>query len=103
MITKDTARLIFNAYSEIDKGKKLLKDFKDQIKTSGSLELKDAFGYPAEIQMGIPAGPSSQRLFNVPKEIAIDVIERHIEGQKEELKRLKVVAKQELDLLTLDV
>lgn len=97
MITKDTARLIFNAYVEIEKGQKLLQEVYEALKTRGKLELKDAFGYPRGLELGIPSGHSSTRLFNVPEEIAIDVIERHIAGQHRELERLKEVAKLELE------
>lgn len=97
MITKDTARDIFNCYFEIEKAEKLLEGLNESLSKMGELKLKDSFGQAQSLQLGIPSGASSTRLYNIPDEIAVLAIESHIKRQNELLKQLEVVARGELN------
>lgn len=47
--------------------------------------LRDAFGHKRNLQLGIPSGANSHRLFNVSLKLAESVIRSHISTKKYEL------------------
>ena len=98
MITKETARKIFAAHTEIENSYKLLEEVKETIKKTGTLEF--ASGWDGSSVRGcefsIPNGPSGSRLFRVNAELSLKVIEQHIADKTSELKELEAIAKIEL-------
>lgn len=89
MITKETARRIYNAYSEIENCDKLMKDMKEALATTGEPKLMDGFGHRRGLELGVPSGSSGHRIFQVPPELAVQVIEVHRQKQEELLKELR--------------
>lgn len=88
MISQETASLIWSAYREIEMGEKLLKDMAEAMKweqDKTAPTLKDAFGYPQHLQLGIPSGENMHRLFKVPPVLAESVIRAHIAEQRKQL------------------
>ncbi len=96
MISKETARKIFNCHGEIEKSNGLISAMKEAIKEEGTTDLKDNFGDRRGLQLGIPSGQSGHTLYNVPVEISIKVIEAHIEQKERQLKELMAIATIEL-------
>ena len=84
MITQETASAIWSAYREIEAAEKLLfdmaaeraKPFRDDDKYAATL--KDVFGRRQHLQLGIPSGENSHRLYQVKPELAEAVIRAHI-------------------------
>src|SRR5688572_25271788 len=96
MISKKTAAAIFNCYSEIEKCDKLTIDLKKELADSGELMLKNAFGDRCGLQLGVPCGENSHRLYDVPPELAVAIIGAHKEQQEKKLLELKAIATVEL-------
>ncbi|MCY1720198.1 hypothetical protein OU798_07580 [Prolixibacteraceae bacterium Z1-6] len=99
MITKETCVKIWSCYDEISKAKKILKDMatniqKDEEKKTPTLS--NAFGERHGLQLGIPCGDDSHRLFGVPPKLAVEVVEAHIKKQQLRLEELQAIAKIEL-------
>ena len=79
MISRETATDIALAYREIEVAEGLLKDVRDTMGRAKAVDIRDAFGRVQHgLQLGVPSGESSQRLFNVPYPLAVPVIEAHI-------------------------
>lgn len=101
MITAETAARIWNCYREIDAAKKLIEDMNDSIKSdrdspeAGSLH--DAFGRRRHLQLGVPSGDNSHRLFSVEPKLALSVINAHIANKQAELVAANEQARIELD------
>lgn len=98
MISKKTAAEVYNCYYEIEKGKKLLNDLKESLIKTGEFKLKDSFGVQRGLQLGIPDSDSRTRLLDVPSELAIDIIERHIKSRQDKLKELEKLCIFELQI-----
>lgn len=100
-ITQETAAKIWSCYREIETSEGLLKDLKDGLKKNRHYEkhapvLKDAFGAERHLQLGVPSGENSHRLFGVQPELAVSVINAHIANQKAKLVEYNEAAKIEL-------
>lgn len=89
MITKNTAAQIWQCYREIETAKKILDDMKELRKLHPhdphARCLKDVFGRAQDLQLGIPSGDTSRRLFNVSPLLAESVILAHISHKEAEL------------------
>ena len=96
MITKEIAALIFNCYHEIDQASKMVEELKARLNDKGQLELKDSWGHPKGLELHIPNPTGSYSIKRLPFDIALTVIERHVEDQQKELERLKEVCKVQL-------
>lgn len=96
MITKDISRLIYNCYSEIENGNKMIEELKSKLNEKGEFELKDSWGNTAGLELRIPIGSGSWSIHSVPFHLALDVIKEHIANQEKELERLKSVCKIQL-------
>lgn len=84
-ITKQTAMDIALAYREIEAAEGLLADVRGTIDRHGhgTKDIRDAFGRIQHgLQLGVPTGDSSHRLFNVPFSLAVPIIEAHIAQQR---------------------
>lgn len=85
-ISKETATDIALAHREIEASEGLLKDIRDARKRHEAPDIRDAFGRPqGGLQLGIPSGNNSQRLFQVQWSLAEPVIQAHIEAQRARL------------------
>lgn len=98
MIKIDTAMDIAMAYREIETAEKLLADIEETRKRHDEPDIRDAFGRRQNgLQLGVPSGDTSQRLFTVNWSMAKPVIEAHIAQKKAELSALNEKARAELD------
>lgn len=96
MITKEIARLIFHCYSEIENSHKMIDELKKSINEKGEVELKDNWGCSKTLELRIPTPSGGHSIKQLPFELALTVINQHIEKQHEELQRLKEVCKIQL-------
>ena len=84
MITKQTAMDIAFAYREIETAEGLLKDISQSCARREQPDIRDAFGRPqGGLQLGVPSGDNSHRLYNVPWPLAKIVIEAHLAAQQQ--------------------
>lgn len=100
MITKETATDIAMTYREIEVAEKLLADVKETMEQSPfgkKADLRDVFGRQhAALELGVPSGDTSKRLFRLPYKLAVPVIQAHIAEAKARLEALAVAAEAEL-------
>lgn len=78
MITQQTAYDIWIAYSEIEKGQKLIADMAEAMKHGDNPNPRDGFGRQRNLQLGVPTGESGHRLFDVAPALAVEVIKAHV-------------------------
>lgn len=101
MITQETAAMIYRAYREIEAGQKLLTDMKAIREREGldktAPTIKDAFGRPQHLQLGIPSGENAHRILDVSPVLAESVIRAHIENKRAELAECQERARIELE------
>ena len=101
MITQKTAARIWECYREIQAAEKLLDDMatveKDYRFEPAEQKLKDAFGRKTDLQLGVPSGERSHRLFNVSPKLAESVINAHIVNKEAELNEANEQARIEID------
>lgn len=98
MITKETARKIWNAYQEIDNAKKLLTEIEEVNKQQAREQNpRNPHGNERGYQMGIPSGPDSHRIFQVRPDLGNMIILEHIKDKEKELVDLEVLARKELE------
>lgn len=101
MITVETATQIALAHREIETGQKLLEDVKEVVQRRGEInrDLRDVFGRNHDaLELGVPSGDTSKRLFRVPYELAVPVIEAHILSCRSRLAALNEKARLELEV-----
>lgn len=97
MIEFETARAIAFAYREVEVAERLLAEISDAIGRRAAPDIRDAFGrHVGGLELGVPAGDNSKRLFNVPWALARPVIEAHIAQQKATIAALSEKARIEL-------
>lgn len=97
MISKQTATDIALAHREVETAEKLLEEIQSAIKNHEEPDIRDAFGRSQHgLQLGVPSGSNSQRLFNVPWALARPVIEAHIANCKSQLTALNEKARHEI-------
>lgn len=99
MISEKTALDIAMAYREIAHGENLLNEVKETRDRFAGRDIRDAFGRRADgLELGVPSGEGSKRLFQVKWSLAEPVIEAHIADKRSELAALMVKAAAELAL-----
>lgn len=107
MITKETARRIYNCHQQLEEIAKIKEDMRNEIEKAREQEKNDTqpiaergcgFGkYGKGMQLGVPDGiSSSMRIFNISPEIAIQVMDEQEQALKRTLNELEAVAKIEL-------
>lgn len=108
MITKETARRIFNCHQqieEIDKlKKKMLEEVEKQRERENNRDLSEpipesSFGrFGKGMQLGVPnnSSMSSMRIFGISPEIGLLVMEGQREKLERDLRELETIAKLEL-------
>ncbi len=98
MISQDTAYQIACAHQEIERAEQLLSEVQDAVAKRKNPDIRDAFGrVQGGLQLGVPSGDSSQRLYMVEWNICIPVLTAHIGQTKAKLAALNEVARSELD------
>ena len=102
MITQETAERIWQCYREISAGEKLISDMAELRERyrfdEHAQKFKDAFGRMQGLQLGIPSGKNSHRLFDVSPELAKSVIKAHIANKKAALTEANEQARMEVGL-----
>lgn len=105
MIKQETCAEIWKCYREIETATKLLAELTNQIRKNAEAEDKadsppfeDAFGRKRYLELGVPSGPDSRRLYEVPNELGVLVIEGYITSQQKELVELQAKAATEINL-----
>lgn len=94
LIDRQTATDIALAYREIETAEKLLSEIQKSLKDREQPDIRDAFGrQQGGLQLGVPSGENSHRLFNVPWTLCKPVIEAHIATQRAQLEALCVKAR----------
>jgi hypothetical protein len=96
MISKQTAYDIWVAYDEIEKGNALAAKMESARKEGEQFNLRDTFGRPRGLQLGVPTSENGHRLFDVAPALALTVIQAHVAGKVSELKALNEKARAEL-------
>lgn len=100
MISMETATQIALAYREIETAEKLLAEVKETVQRRGevSRDLRDVFGRSHDgLELGVPCGDTSKRIFRVPYPLAATVIEAHIVAQRTLIKALHDKARIEIE------
>lgn len=109
MITKETARRIYNCHQQLEEIAKIKEDMRNEVEKVWENEEKENrpiserdcnFGkYGKGMQLGVPDGfTSSMRIFNISPEIAIQVMDEQEQVLKRKLNELEAIAKIELGL-----
>lgn len=109
MITKETARQIYNCHQQLEEIANIKEDMRNEVERVREQEKKDdrpiserdcSFGkYGKGMQLGVPGDfSSSMRIFNISPEIAIKVMDEQEEALKRKLNELEAIAKIELGL-----
>ena len=97
MIEFETAQAIAFAYREVSTAEKLLAEINETVRRRAAPDIRDAFGrHVGGLELGVPSGDNSRRLFNVPWELARVIIEAHIAQQKSIIAALSEKARIEL-------
>lgn len=110
MITKETARRIYNCYTQIEAIDKLKKEMAEEIERVREREKErekkesyrpipeNDFGrFGKGLQMGVPDGySSSMRIFNISPELGIKVMDEHKKHLLDEMETLKAIANVEM-------
>ena len=83
MISEETAVDIAFAYREIEVAKELLAKIEEETSKHREPDIRDAFGRPVGgLQLGVPSGPGSHRIFNLPWHLARPIIQAHIASKE---------------------
>jgi hypothetical protein len=96
LVTFETAREIWLAYDEIAKAEKLIAEMHEQMARYDCPNPRDLFGHRRCLQLGVPSGDNSHRLFDVQPELAITCIKAHIAGKRAVLEAASERARAEL-------
>lgn len=108
MITKETARRIFNCHQQIEEIDKLKKEMLEEVEKQREYEKnsdlskpipENSFGrFGKGMQLGVPTGSSmsSMRIFGISPEIGLLVMEEQREKLERDLRELETIAKLEL-------
>lgn len=95
-VSAHTAMQIACAYREIETAEKLLSDIADVATPREAPDIRDAFGRRARgLELGVPSGETSRRLFDVPWTLAKPIIEAHIAHQRAIVRALSETARVE--------
>lgn len=98
MISYKTAYDIACAHQEIERAEKMLKDTQDAISRRTAPDIRDAFGRSqGGLQLGVPSGDGSTRLYMVDWNLCIPVLTAHIGQTRAKLAALNEVARSEID------
>lgn len=98
MIRFETAFAIASAHQEIERAEKLLADTQKALSRRQMPDVRDAFGrHQPGLQLGVPSGENSTRLYQVEWSLCVPVLTAHIGQMGAKLSALNEVARSELD------
>jgi len=108
MISKETARKIYNCYQQIETIEKTKSDMLKEIERIREKESKNQdpipendFGrYGKGLQMGIPdrdSSFSSMRIYNISPELGISVMDEQMKKLNKDLRELETIARLEME------
>ncbi len=104
MITKETAIRIYSCFREIEAATGLLAEMEENIKQhKDDINLRDPFGRKRCLELGVPMGNDSHRLFQVQPSLAFSVIRAHIAHKEAELKEANEQARIELETVSQNI
>lgn len=105
MITKETARRIYNCYQQIEEIDRLKKEMLEEVEKARKRYAEShepipdsPFGrFGKGMQLGIPDGiSSSMRVFNISPAIGVKVMDEQREKLEKDLRELETIARLEL-------
>ncbi len=99
VISNELAIAIAHAHREIKAGQDLLADIEKAIASStiDQKDIRDVFGRRVgNLELGVRSGSDSQRIFQVPFNLAKPVINAHIAAQQAQLEALSLQAVEEM-------
>lgn len=97
MISYDTAFAIASAHQEIERAEKLLEDVQKGLRERTQPDVRDVFGRNQPgLQLGVPSGGNSHRLYHVDWNLCVPVLTAHIGSLRAKLSALNEVARQEV-------
>ena len=105
MITKETARRIYNCYQQIEEIDKLKEEMLEEVEKARKREAENhepipdsQFGrFGKGMQLGIPNGiVSSMRVFNISPSIGVKVMDEQREKLEKDLRELETITRLEL-------
>lgn len=99
MISQQTAFDIAFIYREIEVAEKLLGEISEALSRRQIPDIRDGFGRPQQgLELGIPVGENSRRMFKVDWSLSKPVIEAHILNLRGQLGALNAKARVELGM-----
>jgi len=105
MITKETARRIYNCYQQIEEIDKLKEEMLEEVERVRKSEAERREPIPDNpygrfgkgMQLGVPNGmTSSMRVFNISPDIGVKVMDEQREKLEKNLRELETIARLEL-------
>lgn len=110
MITKETAREIYNCYQQMEEIDKIKGDMIEEIERARKQNEEDnkpipenggSFGkYGKGMQLGVPDGSfSSMRIFSISPTIAVMVMDEQKSNLEKRLRELETIVKLEMSIL----
>lgn len=111
MITKETARRIYNCYQQIEEIYELKKEMLEEVEKVRKREAESREPIPdvpygrfgKGMQLGVPDYPaSSMRIFNISPTIGIKVMDEQREKLEKDLRELEAIARLELSVKSED-
>jgi len=104
LITPDTARKIWSCYKEMEHCKELIAAAAERLRqeTEGRTSRDEPERKFHPIEMGIPyfsreGKDTSQRIYQLTTDLAVTVLDAHLKKQEEKLRKLMMLAQQELN------
>ena len=112
MITKETARRIYNCYQQIEEIDRIKKEMIEEVEKARKREAEsheplsnNSFGrFGKGMQLGIPNGiTSSMRVFDISPSIGLKVMDEQREKLEKDLRELETIARLELSCKSEDL
>lgn len=112
MITKETARKIYNCYQQIEEIDKLKEEMLEEVERVRKIEAERREPIPDSpygrfgkgMQLGVPNGiTSSMRIFSISPAIGIKVMDEQREKLEKDLRELETIARLELSCKSEDL
>jgi hypothetical protein len=99
MITMQTATDIALSYREVERAEDLLAKVEADLNKRNVPDLRDAFGRQSGgLQLGVPSGPSSHTLYNVPWNLCAPILRAHIAHHRSRIEALTELARIEISI-----
>jgi hypothetical protein len=97
MISMQTATDIALAYREVERAETMLADVEKALEKRDIPDVRDAFGrQTGGLQLGVPSGPSSHTLYNVPWNLCAPILRAHIAHHRNRIEALTELARIEM-------